>query len=78
MSDEQKKLEKWRTLVPATLFTVAMLVAYQATHYATATVFYTPLGSVCMHSIAGHAVPSWVDDYFFWPAKRFDKLTGLR
>ena len=86
MSDEPNNRTRghglWRTGVPAASFTFAVLAAYQAAHYATAAVIMPPPGSFCgmgycTHTIGGKEVPEWFDEYFFWPARKFDDMTGI-
>jgi hypothetical protein len=78
MSGEPKKPRgKWLSGVPA--ITVAMMAAYQGSHYATAEVVHRP-GYCCLcctHVIAGKEAPEWIDGDFFWLAYRIDELIGV-
>jgi hypothetical protein len=31
----------------------------------------------CTHTIGGKEVPEWVNQYVFWPAQKFDDMTGI-
>jgi hypothetical protein len=83
MSNKPKKRSQGKYLspfwMPATLFTVAMLVAYQGAHYATAQYAMYASGGWAFdkHMIGGEPAPSWVEQ-FFWPATRIDELLGIQ
>jgi hypothetical protein len=73
--DARTRSHAWWTIVLC-----AVLMVYQGSHYATATVVHFP--GMCMgcemHGISGKPFPPLIDDYFFWPAERFDELFGIR
>lgn len=75
MSDEPKRRMKL-SMVPAMLFGIAMLVAYEGAHRATATFVCTPTCGYFTHQIGGKELPPWAND-FFGLAERFDELIGV-
>jgi hypothetical protein len=80
MSDELKRVDGKRlNWVPITVFSFAVAGAYQGAHYATAAVGHTPGACMgyCTHKVGGKEVPAWMDEYFFWPAQRFDDAIGV-
>jgi hypothetical protein len=77
MSDEPKRpLGTWliQNWVPVVLF----LVAYQATHYATAAAVDEPgfCCQICAHKIAGKRIPESAEALFI-PANLIDSVLGI-
>jgi hypothetical protein len=82
MSDElkQRPHAKWLNL-PSAVCVIAMMGAYQGAHYATAAISDPDpvvfCVGYCTHKIGGTQVPEWVDEYFFWPARKLDDMLGI-
>ena len=70
---------KWPRLTVTMLFSFALLVAYQGTHYATAAVTFDPgfCCGVCVHAIGRHRMPDWAER-FFWVADQIDFVIGVQ